>query len=193
MAGRERVVVAGGGVGGLAAALALGRAGHRVTVLERDPLPVHAGPEEAFAAERPGAPQAHQTHGFLARVVAVLNERFPDVLADLRAAGCTVLPPAMELGEPRPGDEDLAVLITRRTTFEWVLRRAALAEPGVEVRTGAWAAGHRRSTACGSTAAGAWPRTWSSPPPAGGARCPPGWPTSAPPSTRPCARAASST
>ena len=137
MAGRERVVVAGGGVGGLAAALALGRAGHRVTVLERDPLPVHAGPDAAFAAERPGAPQAHQTHGFLARIVAVLSERFPDVLADLRAAGCTVLPPAMDLGGPRPGDDDLAVLITRRTTFEWVLRRAALAEPGVEVRTGA--------------------------------------------------------
>lgn len=141
MAGRERVVVAGGGVGGLAAALALGRAGHRVTVLERDPLPAHAGPEAAFAAERPGAPQAHQTHGFLARIVAVLSERFPDVLADLRAAGCTVLPPAMDLGEPRPGDDDLAVLITRRTTFEWVLRRAALAEPGVEVRTGAPVAG----------------------------------------------------
>jgi choline dehydrogenase-like flavoprotein len=67
------VVVVGGGVGGLAAALALGRAGHRVTVLERDLLPEHAGPEAAFVAERPGAPQAHQTHGFLARIVAVLR------------------------------------------------------------------------------------------------------------------------
>jgi 2-polyprenyl-6-methoxyphenol hydroxylase-like FAD-dependent oxidoreductase len=130
------VVVVGGGVGGLAAALALGRAGHPVTVLERDLLPAPAGPEEAFAVERRGAPQSHQTHGFLARIVAVLAERFPDVLDGLREAGCTVLPPALDLGEPRPGDDDLAVLAMRRTTFEWVLRRAVLSEPAVEVRTG---------------------------------------------------------
>ena len=36
----RRVVVAGGGVGGLASALALARNGHQVTVLERDP-PAH--------------------------------------------------------------------------------------------------------------------------------------------------------
>ncbi len=136
VAGRERVVVVGAGVGGLATALALGRAGHPVTVIERDPLPEIDGPEEAFATERRGAPQAHQTHGFLARLVVVLRERFPDVLADLRAAGCTVLPPNIDLGEPQPGDEDLVVLAMRRTTFEWVLRRAAMAAPAVEIRTG---------------------------------------------------------
>jgi phytoene dehydrogenase-like protein len=32
----QRVVVVGGGVGGLGSALALARAGHRVTLLERD-------------------------------------------------------------------------------------------------------------------------------------------------------------
>ncbi|HET6949221.1 MAG TPA: FAD-dependent oxidoreductase [Acidimicrobiales bacterium] len=141
MSGHEQVVVVGGGVGGLAAALALGRAGHPVTVLERDPLPVLAGPHEAFATERRGAPQSHQTHGFLARIVAVLTERFPDVLADLRAAGCVALPGGLALGEPQPGDEDLVVLAMRRTTFEWVLRRAVLAEPGVDVRTGAGVTG----------------------------------------------------
>ena len=41
------------------------------------------------------------------------------------------------LGEPRPGDEDLKVIIVRRTTLEWVLRRAVLAQSDVEVRTGA--------------------------------------------------------
>jgi 2-polyprenyl-6-methoxyphenol hydroxylase-like FAD-dependent oxidoreductase len=131
----ERVVVVGGGVGGLATALALGRNGHEVTLLERDVLPVVGDADEAFAAERRGAPQAHQTHGFLARIVVVLRERFPDVLDALREAGGFTMPGTAKLGEPQPGDEDLSVLIVRRTTFEWVLRRAVLAEPGVEVRT----------------------------------------------------------
>jgi 2-polyprenyl-6-methoxyphenol hydroxylase-like FAD-dependent oxidoreductase len=132
----DRVVVIGGGVGGLTTALALGRAGHQVTVLERDPLPPSADAEAAFAAERRGAPQVHQTHGFLARLQVELREHFPDVLADLLAAGGTTMPMTADLGEPRPGDEDLKVIIVRRTTFEWVLRKAVVAQPGVEVRTG---------------------------------------------------------
>ena len=41
------------------------------------------------------------------------------------------------LGEPLPGDDDLAVMIVRRTTLEWVLRTAVLAQDGVEIRTDA--------------------------------------------------------
>ena len=130
-------IVVGGGVGGLATAVVLGRAGHTVTVLERDPLPADADPEAAFRSERTGAPQAHQTHGFLARIVVELREHLPDVLDALMAAGGYTLSGAASLGEPQPGDDDLAVLIVRRTTFEWVLRQAALAEPGVTIRTGA--------------------------------------------------------
>jgi 2-polyprenyl-6-methoxyphenol hydroxylase-like FAD-dependent oxidoreductase len=58
------------------------------------------------------------------------------VLEALLAAGCVTAPARANLGEPRPGDEDLAVLIVRRTTLEWVLREAALAQPGVEMRAG---------------------------------------------------------
>ena len=147
----EEVVIAGGGVGGLAAALAFGRAGHRVTLLERDPLPATADAEEAFVADRRGAPQVHQTHGFLAKIVVLLRERFPDVLEDLRAVGCTTMPARADLGEPRPGDEDLAVLIVRRTTFEWVLRQAVLREPSVEVRTGVIVEGLTSSIPEGTT------------------------------------------
>jgi len=143
-------VIAGGGVGGLAAALAFGRAGHKVTLLERDGLPATADAEEAFVAERRGAPQVHQTHGFLAKIVVLLREHFPDVLEDLRAVGCTTMPARADLGEPRPGDEDLAVLIVRRTTFEWVLRQAVLREPTVEVRTGVIVDGLTSSQPAGS-------------------------------------------
>src|SRR5439155_4245692 len=124
------------GVGGLSAALAFGRQGHGVTVIERDPLPATATAEEAFLSERRGAPQAHQTHGFLARIAVTLRERFPDVLESLKAVGCTTLPLTANLGEPRPGDEDLAVLVVRRTTFEWVLRQAALEQSHVRFITG---------------------------------------------------------
>jgi 2-polyprenyl-6-methoxyphenol hydroxylase-like FAD-dependent oxidoreductase len=141
MSKSHRVVVVGGGIGGLGSALALARAGHKVTLLERDPLPASADAEEAFRAARRGAPQSHQTHGFLARIQVLLRDRFPDVLDDLLAVGCTTMSSTANLGEPRPGDEDLAVLIVRRTTLDWVLRRAVLAQPGVEVRTGATVAG----------------------------------------------------
>ena len=131
----ERVVIIGGGVGGLTAALAFGRAGHEVLLLERDPLPPTADAEEAFLAERRGAPQVHQTHGFLARLQVTLRERFPDVLDALLAAGGSTLPMTRALGEAQPGDEDLQVIIVRRTTLEWVVRTAAMAQPHVEVRT----------------------------------------------------------
>lgn len=136
-----RVVVVGGGVGGLAGALALGRGGHEVLLLESDPLHIAADAEEAFASERRGAPQVHQTHGFLARIVVELRDGFPDVLDALLAAGGTTMPTLPDYGDSRPGDEDLAALIVRRTTFEWVLRRAVVGEPGVEARTGVRVAG----------------------------------------------------
>jgi 2-polyprenyl-6-methoxyphenol hydroxylase-like FAD-dependent oxidoreductase len=130
------VLIAGAGVGGLATALMLGRAGHAVTVLEHDAAPEASDVEAAFAADRRGAPQVHQTHGFLARLVTELRTRLPDVFESLLAAGCTTMPTTADLGEPQPGDDDLRVVIVRRTTLEWVLRRAALAEPNVELRHG---------------------------------------------------------
>lgn len=133
----ERIVIVGAGVGGLTAALALARDGHRVVLLERDRLRPLADAEEAFATERSGAPQVHQTHGFLARLQVILRDRFPDVLAEMLAVGGTTMSMTSSLGPPRPGDDDLQVLVIRRSTLEWVLRRAVEAEPTVELRTAA--------------------------------------------------------
>jgi 2-polyprenyl-6-methoxyphenol hydroxylase-like FAD-dependent oxidoreductase len=135
-------VVVGGGVSGLGAALALSRRGHRVTVVERDPTPLPATANEAFAWDRRGAPQVRHSHAFLARLRNLLRDRHPDVLAALLEAGATELrfgddlAPTVTNYVREPGDADLVMLACRRTTFEWVLRRTVTAEGRVEILTG---------------------------------------------------------
>lgn len=137
-----QVVVVGAGVAGLGTALTLGRAGHHVTVLERDATPLPADPDAAFWWDRRGAPQVRHSHAFLARLRNLLRDRHPDVLEQLLEAGATELrfldemPATITDRDPRPGDEDLVALACRRTTFEWVLRRTALAAPGVTLLDG---------------------------------------------------------
>ncbi len=138
----SHVIVIGAGVAGLGSALALSRAGHRVTLLERDATPLPADPDAAFEWDRRGAPQVRHSHALLARLRNLLRDRFPDVLDDLLEAGATEmrfadnLPVEITDREPRPGDDDLVALACRRTTFEWVLRRVVLAAEGVELLDG---------------------------------------------------------
>jgi 2-polyprenyl-6-methoxyphenol hydroxylase-like FAD-dependent oxidoreductase len=140
------VVVVGGGVAGLATALQLGRAGHEVTVIERDDTPMPATADEAFEWNRRGAPQVRHSHAFLARLRNLLRDHQPDILEALLAEGATEMrfgdgvPSEMEF-TPEPGDDDLVMIACRRTTFEWVLRRAALSEANVTIRTGVAATG----------------------------------------------------
>ena len=140
------IVVIGGGVAGLATALQLGRPGHTVTVIERDDTPMPATADEAFDWNRRGAPQVRHSHAFLARLRNLLRDHQPDILDALLAEGATEMrfgdgvPAEMEF-EPEPGDDDLVMIACRRTTFEWVLRRAALAEANVTIRTGLAAVG----------------------------------------------------
>jgi 2-polyprenyl-6-methoxyphenol hydroxylase-like FAD-dependent oxidoreductase len=143
------VVVVGAGIGGLGSALALARAGHRVTVIERDDTPMPADVEAAFEWDRRGAPQVRHPHVFLGLARTILRDRFPDVLDALAAEGvvadevgsgpASLLDPATL--EVLRADDDLRMLPCRRTTFEWVVRRQALAEPGLDLRVGVGVAG----------------------------------------------------
>ena len=143
----KRVIVVGGGVSGLSTALKLGRAGFAVTVLERDPVEMPSSADEAFEWDRRGAPQVRHSHAFLGRLYGLLRDSEPDLLAALLDAGATEMrfgdnvPDTLEDFRPEPGDEDLVMLACRRTTFEWVLRRTALAEGNVEFRAGVAAEG----------------------------------------------------
>jgi 2-polyprenyl-6-methoxyphenol hydroxylase-like FAD-dependent oxidoreductase len=137
------IAIAGGSAAGLFAALLLARAGHQALVLERDLLAPAPDVESAAAAAfRPSAPQIVQPHIVMARCRQLLIERLPDVYAGLLAAGVneaplrTQMPDSLSDTAPWPGDERLTSMMTRRSTIDWVLRRAAAAEPGVTVRSG---------------------------------------------------------
>jgi 2-polyprenyl-6-methoxyphenol hydroxylase-like FAD-dependent oxidoreductase len=138
----SHVIVVGAGIGGLGTALALSRTGHQVTLLERDHTPMPATADAAFDWDRTGAPQVRHSHVFLARLRILLLERFPDVLTALHDAGVedrhmlSDLPDTLDDTSAQPGDDELVILAGRRTTFEWVLRRVVLDEPGVVLRDG---------------------------------------------------------
>ncbi|HJQ47554.1 MAG TPA: hypothetical protein VJ870_14745 [Amycolatopsis sp.] len=129
-----RFVVAGGGVAGLAAALAVARAGHDAVVLERDLISPATPP---FDVDRRGIPHYFQPHAFLPRGRRLLLDWAPDVHDMLLAAGAEQQDAGEALRGPRrPGDEDLVYLWVRRPVIEWALRRAAAAEPSVQLRPG---------------------------------------------------------
>ncbi|MCV7169698.1 FAD-dependent monooxygenase [Mycobacterium manitobense] len=115
-------LVIGAGPTGLFTALALARRGHEVTVVDRDPGPPASGPWR-----RRGVMQFDHAHTFRPQVVEALSAESPDVLTTLLAAGASV---------PVDADDRPAALRCRRSTFERALRRHAVAEPAVTMRTG---------------------------------------------------------
>ena len=143
-----RVAVIGGSAAGLFTSLLLARAGHEAVVLDRDP--VEPAPDVESAAQqvfRPAAPQIVQPHVVLSLCRELLRQRLPEVYDGLIAAGVaeaslsSQMPPSLADRTGRPGDEQLTMLMTRRSTLDWVLRRAAVAQPGVTVRGGVQATG----------------------------------------------------
>ncbi len=140
----------GAGIAGLAATIAFARAGHQVTLVERDAAPPPAEPGMAFLDwERPGVPQRRLVHGFLPLARRLLRAHVPDIVDRLFAAGAhdvDLLEP-VRARRPRPGDPELFALRCRRMVFEWVLRRAADADPAISIRAGSAVAGFHGSAA----------------------------------------------
>ncbi|WP_116452985.1 FAD-dependent oxidoreductase [Blastococcus litoris] len=142
------VVVCGGSVVGLSTAMMLGRAGHRVTVLEADPDGAPTTPAAAWSAwRRKGVPQFQQAHTVFARFREVCDAELPGLTDRLLAAGCVQvdpaahLPPTLADRSPREGDERLRYVTGRRAVVEAVVAAAAEEHTGITVRRGERAAG----------------------------------------------------
>jgi len=137
-----RIVVIGGGVGGLTSGMLLARDGHEVTVLERDPAPPPASADEAWRAwERRGVNQFRMIHLFLPRFRRLVETELPDVVAAATELGAIrynplrMVPEEM-IGGYRDADDEFESLSARRPVMEAALAGAAAATPGLVVRRG---------------------------------------------------------
>jgi 2-polyprenyl-6-methoxyphenol hydroxylase-like FAD-dependent oxidoreductase len=141
----ETLIVAGAGIAGLNAAMALPRAGRSVIVVDRDPPPPDTSPDDAFYQwDRKGVTQLRHSHVFLGKLVKLIREQHPRLWQDLLDAGAREstfeegLPPTLRSAYTyEKGDEDMSFLFSRRSTLELVMRRYAASLPGVTFITNA--------------------------------------------------------
>jgi 2-polyprenyl-6-methoxyphenol hydroxylase-like FAD-dependent oxidoreductase len=134
-----KLLVVGGGVAGLATALAASRAGHEVVLAERDTDTPAGDAAEVFEGwQRTGVAQFRQPHNFLGLGRRLLRDRAPDVYQALLAGGAVQVEQFRFLAgaASEPGDEDLVTIGCRRPVFEAALRRAVQAEPAIDLRPG---------------------------------------------------------
>jgi 2-polyprenyl-6-methoxyphenol hydroxylase-like FAD-dependent oxidoreductase len=148
LSGIRSVVVVGGGIGGLCSALWLAGRGCEVTVLESDDTSMPETVGEAWRSwDRGGAPQVRQPHIIMARICSLLRQHHPQVYDTLLGEGATEVRFVDGITDdtadyqPEPGDGELTVVRSRRTTMEWVLRRAAQANEHVRFCSGTTVAG----------------------------------------------------
>ncbi|MDQ1033714.1 2-polyprenyl-6-methoxyphenol hydroxylase-like FAD-dependent oxidoreductase [Streptomyces sp. V3I8] len=134
------VVIVGASIAGLATALAMGGAGHRVRVLERADAPPQGPPGEvALDWDRPTVPQAVHSHTISSSAVAVLRSRVPRLLERLTENGAELLdlldalPPLVTDRAREVGDEELVALACRRNVLELLLYRTAQELPHVGI------------------------------------------------------------
>jgi 2-polyprenyl-6-methoxyphenol hydroxylase-like FAD-dependent oxidoreductase len=131
----DEVLVAGAGVGGMAAGAALSPFARQVTILEKDALADDHSP-------RKGVAQGNHAHAFLVGGLRSLEALFPGITADLDAAGAV----PVELGEDfamfdygreRPRRRlGLQMHCLSRPGYEQVLRARVAALGNIAIETG---------------------------------------------------------
>ena len=142
-----RIIVIGGGVGGLTSAMLLARDGHEVTVLERDAAAPPATPDEAWEGwERRGVNQFRMIHLFAPRFRALLDAELPEVIEEAEQLGAIRynpmrLVPEEIIGGFRETDDRYDMVSARRPVMEAALSRTAARTAGLEVRRGVAVAG----------------------------------------------------
>ena len=145
----ESVVVLGAGIAGLCAALALAPTGRQITLLERDAPPPAGDAAAVFDGwRRRGASQLRHSHAFLARLRKLIAVEHPALLEALLAAGARELRFVDGLPETiraryrsDPQDAEMAIVVSRRTTMEMVIRRYVEASANVTIRSGVFVEG----------------------------------------------------
>lgn len=125
-------VVIGASFAGLLAAAAASRAGHQVTILERDLLPPDAGP-------RPGVPQSEQAHVLLHRGLLAIESLLPGIERDLLDAGGVPfdtgqMPSLGDYGWMPQNNEAYEIISISRPLLEHIVRRRVLALDRVSLR-----------------------------------------------------------
>ena len=140
----ETLVVVGAGIGGLSAALCLAPTGRDIIILERDGAPPDGDADTVFHDwKHTGVGHLRQSHAFLARLRTIIQAQHPRLLDELLAMGVRELPFEAFLTEsqrrtyaPAPGDADLTIITSRRTTLELVIRRYVETLDNVSIRSG---------------------------------------------------------
>jgi 2-polyprenyl-6-methoxyphenol hydroxylase-like FAD-dependent oxidoreductase len=143
-----RIVIIGASAAGIFTALVLRRAGHDILLIEHDKFAIAEDADAAArTAFRTGAPQIVQPHAILPRCRELLLEHLPDVYSNLLAAGAleasirSQMPPSLTDQSARPGDERLTMLMTRRSTLDWILLRAIANDDRIQRLCGTRATG----------------------------------------------------
>jgi 2-polyprenyl-6-methoxyphenol hydroxylase-like FAD-dependent oxidoreductase len=142
-----QVAVIGASLAGLFGAAAVSRAGHRVTVLERDRL-------DDTAAARPGVPHGAQPHVFLLRGLLAAEELLPGLRRDLQALGAVPFDSARlawlgEQGWVPAEASGFEIISQSRPLLEQVVLRRVRELDGVRLRDNCRVSGLRRNSSPG--------------------------------------------